>query len=167
MLDVVESFTSNLNTALKGNMSNEHVCSWLQKLEHVKEVLVVSAEMMRPSLASLAPAYVYMQWITTGSIPCVEGGGHHRPNKHAELSKIMFRSLEWVAGDSRKLDIERWIARRMSVWLPCSFHPFLPPGPDLVPTGHHYVCMIRALFSRQCSQRQPPIAVAVADGDVA
>lgn len=91
------------------------VCSWLQKLEQVKEVLVESAEDMRPSMDILAPTYVYMQWITTGSIPCVESGGHHRPNKHAELSKLMFRSLEWVAGDSNKTDIERWIARRMSV----------------------------------------------------
>ena len=94
-----------------------YACSWRQKLEQVKEVLVESAESMRPSMDALAPTYVYLQWITTGAIACVEDGGHHRPNKHAELAKIMFRSLEWVAGDSRKMDIERWIARRMSCLL--------------------------------------------------
>lgn len=80
-----------------------------------KGVLVEASEDMRPSLDTLAPVYVYLQWITTGSVACVEGGGHHRPNKHAELAKIMFRTLEWVVGDSSKRDIERWVARRMQV----------------------------------------------------
>lgn len=93
-----------------------------------------SAESMRPSMDALAPTYVYMQWITTGAIACVEDGGHHRPNKHAELAKIMFRSLEWVAGDSRKMDIERWIARRMSV---------LPPSACL--------CMLHLALYLPCS----------------
>lgn len=31
------------------------------------------------------------QWMATGAIPCVEGGGHHRPNRHAELARTMFR----------------------------------------------------------------------------
>lgn len=32
-----------------------------------------------------------LQWMATGAIPCVEGGGHHRPNRHAELARTMFR----------------------------------------------------------------------------
>ncbi len=35
-----------------------------------------------------------MQFISTGAIECVEGGGHYRPNKHAELSRDIFRALE-------------------------------------------------------------------------
>lgn len=31
------------------------------------------------------------QWLATGAIECVEGGGHHRPNRHAELSRMIFR----------------------------------------------------------------------------
>ena len=35
-----------------------------------------------------------MQWINTGQIPCFEDGGHHRPNRHAEISRLIFRELE-------------------------------------------------------------------------
>ena len=35
-----------------------------------------------------------MQWINTGQIPCFEDGGHHRPNHHAEISRLIFRELE-------------------------------------------------------------------------
>ena len=38
-----------------------------------------------------------MQWINIGQIPCFEGGGHHRPNKHAEISRLIFRELERVS----------------------------------------------------------------------
>ncbi len=34
------------------------------------------------------------QFISTGAIECVEGGGHYRPNKHAELARDIFRALE-------------------------------------------------------------------------
>lgn len=36
----------------------------------------------------------FSQWINTGQIVCVEGGGHHRPNKHAEIARQIFRHLE-------------------------------------------------------------------------
>lgn len=55
----------------------------------------------------------WLQWISTGAIPCVEGGGHFRPNRHAELSKIIFRSLEWVIGDETASKEAALIARRM------------------------------------------------------
>ena len=54
-----------------------------------------------------------MQWISTGAIPCVEGGGHFRPNRHAELAKIIFRSLEWVIGDESASKEAALVARRM------------------------------------------------------
>jgi hypothetical protein len=98
-------------------------CSWLQKLEVAKELLVERAPDMRPGLEALAPVYIYLQWIATGSIACVEGGGHFRPNRHAGLGKLMFRSLEWVAGDGGRSDIERMTACRMQVPLP-------PPPPS-------------------------------------
>lgn len=37
-----------------------------------------------------------MQWINTGQIPCFEDGGHHRPNRHAEISRLIFRELEQI-----------------------------------------------------------------------
>ncbi len=56
---------------------------------------------------------VALQWISTGAIPCVEGGGHFRPNRHAELAKIIFRSLEWVIGDENASKEAALVARRM------------------------------------------------------
>ena len=38
-----------------------------------------------------------MQWINTGQIPCFEDGGHHRPNRHAEISRHIFRELERIS----------------------------------------------------------------------
>ncbi len=40
-----------------------------------------------------------MQFISTGAIECVEGGGHYRPNKHAELARDIFRALERLLAD--------------------------------------------------------------------
>lgn len=39
-----------------------------------------------------------VQWINSGAIECVEGGGHYRPNRHAEVARDVFRCLEWVLG---------------------------------------------------------------------
>lgn len=38
-----------------------------------------------------------MQWINTGQIPCYEDGGHHRPNRHADISRQIFRQLERIS----------------------------------------------------------------------
>lgn len=42
-------------------------------------------------------AFSFMQWINTGQIPCFEDGGHHRPNRHAEISRLIFRGLEQIS----------------------------------------------------------------------
>ncbi|CAA6675537.1 unnamed protein product [Spirodela intermedia] len=36
-------------------------------------------------------------WINTGQIPCFEDGGHHRPNRHADISRQIFRQLERIS----------------------------------------------------------------------
>ena len=46
---------------------------------------------MRPELDAVANAYIYAQWVASGAIPCVESGGHRRPNHHAALSQLMCR----------------------------------------------------------------------------
>ena len=46
--------------------------------------------------------------ISTGAIPCVEGGGHFRPNRHAELARDMFRALERVIGERLRC-AEFWV----------------------------------------------------------
>ena len=60
------------------------VRSWLAKIDAVKRLLVDDALDKKPKVEALAAAYVYLQWIATGAIQCVEGGGHHRPNRHGE-----------------------------------------------------------------------------------
>uniref|UniRef100_A0A061RNS8 Phosphoglucan, water dikinase n=2 Tax=Tetraselmis sp. GSL018 TaxID=582737 RepID=A0A061RNS8_9CHLO len=92
--------------------------SWLQKLKVVEELLVESAERKRPELDALVNASAYLLWINTGAIQCVEGGGHYRPNRHAELSRNVFRSLEWVLEDRERTLAEKLVARRI--------HPRLP-----------------------------------------
>lgn len=74
--------------------------SWLGKLGVVKHLLVDTAPRQRPDLDTLSAVYIYMQWIATGAVPCVESGGHQRPNRHAEIAKACFRSLEWVIEDA-------------------------------------------------------------------
>ncbi|KAL4419085.1 hypothetical protein ABPG77_010024, partial [Micractinium sp. CCAP 211/92] len=98
---------------------DKDAANWLAKLAVVKSLLVDSANMMRPDLDALAHAYIYMQWLATGAIECVEGGGHHRPNRHAELSRMIFRSLEWVIGEQGpQSPITALIGRRLQSRLP-------------------------------------------------
>eukprot|EP00878_Enallax_costatus_P003846 GHUV01004062.1.p1 GENE.GHUV01004062.1~~GHUV01004062.1.p1 ORF type:complete len:1053 (+),score=249.89 GHUV01004062.1:1558-4716(+) len=82
-------------------VGDEKAPNWLGKLGVAKHVLVDQGERARPSVEALAASFVYLQWITTGAIPCVEGGGHYRPNHHARLAQKMFMSLEWVIEDDK------------------------------------------------------------------
>lgn len=89
--------------------------SWLTKLAATKAVLVDQAKAMRPGSEALACVYIYLTWVASGAIECVEGGGHRRPCAHADLSKMIFRSLEWVAGSSADVSL---LARRLQTRLP-------------------------------------------------
>jgi phosphoglucan,water dikinase len=82
-----------LQTLVRGD---EHAANWLKKLEVAKKVLVDEAERARPGVEALAAGFVYLQWVTTGAIPCVEGGGNYRPNHHARLAQHIFRLAVWV-----------------------------------------------------------------------
>ena len=66
-------------------------CSWLSKLDVIKELIVDRSPKMRPGTEEMASCYVYATWINTGAIMCAEAGGHHRPNHHANLALQMFR----------------------------------------------------------------------------
>ena len=52
------------------------------------------------------------QYISTGAVECVEGGGHYRPNKHAELARDIFRALERLLGDPSTPRELRMLARK-------------------------------------------------------
>lgn len=53
-----------------------------------------------------------LQWINTGAIECKEGGGHYRPNKHAELARSIFKSLERAIGDAEAHPLLHLMARK-------------------------------------------------------
>ena len=62
----------------------------------------------------LPKIYVALQqWINTGAIECHEGGGHFRPNKHAELAREIFKVLERGIGDDKADPLLRLLARKM------------------------------------------------------
>ena len=86
--------------------------SWRKKLGVVDELLRDDR-----STDSLAMAAIYLQWISSGAIPCVEDGGHHRPCRHAELSASIFRAAEGLL--SGGCDPPQLLAVR-------SIHPKLP-----------------------------------------
>ncbi|KAG2437888.1 hypothetical protein HXX76_005505 [Chlamydomonas incerta] len=112
--------------ALELVKGDEQSSSWLKKLGLQKRLLVDEPPACRPRLADLAYLYVYATWVNTGALPCAESGSHYRPNHHANLALVMFRSLEWVIGDAtrggggRNPAAERLIiaARRMHTRLP-------------------------------------------------
>ncbi|KAF6253313.1 pyruvate phosphate dikinase [Scenedesmus sp. NREL 46B-D3] len=105
-----------LQTLVRGD---EKAANWLRKLEVAKAVLVDEPARARPGVEALAAGFVYLQWVTTGAIPCVEGGGHYRPNHHARLAQHIFRSLEWTIEDDRDpTRAATLLARKLSTRLP-------------------------------------------------
>lgn len=66
--------------------------NWWRKLETVENLLLPLQPGER--LEALVYASIYLQWINTGQIACVEDGGHRRPNRHAEISRKIFRWME-------------------------------------------------------------------------
>ncbi|XP_078433717.1 chloroplastidic phosphoglucan, water dikinase (ATGWD3) [Wolffia australiana] len=69
--------------------------NWWRKLEVVRELFDENQE-PEDRLESLLYSAIYLKWINTGQIPCFEDGGHHRPNRHADISRQIFRLLERI-----------------------------------------------------------------------
>ncbi|KAK9088030.1 hypothetical protein Syun_030424 [Stephania yunnanensis] len=99
--------------------------NWWRKLDVVRELLVGSLE-SGDRLEALIYSAIYLkhvplllgQWINTGQIPCFEDGGHHRPNRHAEISRLIFRELERITSWKDVLPQEALVIRKI--------HPCLP-----------------------------------------
>ncbi|KAL6504566.1 Phosphoglucan, water dikinase, chloroplastic [Orobanche gracilis] len=91
--------------------------NWWRKLEVVRELLVENfADEKR--LEALTYSAIYLKWINTGQIPCSEDGGHHRPNRHAEISRLIFRELERISSRKDTSLQEKLVIRKI--------HPCLP-----------------------------------------
>ncbi|CAN6236949.1 unnamed protein product [Urochloa humidicola] len=69
--------------------------NWWRKLELIRGLLSKSVD-DQSRLEALTYSAIYLKWIYTGQIPCLEDGGHHRPNKHAEISREIFREIEKI-----------------------------------------------------------------------
>ncbi|KAL6527569.1 Phosphoglucan, water dikinase, chloroplastic [Orobanche gracilis] len=97
--------------------------NWWKKLEIVRE-LVVENFADEKRLEALTYSAIYLkgifwgQWINTGQIPCSEDGGHHRPNRHAEISRLIFRELERISSRKDTSLQEKLVIRKI--------HPCLP-----------------------------------------
>ncbi|KAJ4723049.1 phosphoglucan, water dikinase, chloroplastic-like [Melia azedarach] len=91
--------------------------NWWRKLEIVRELLVENLQ-SDDRLEALTYSAIYLKWINTGQIPCFEDGGHHRPNRHAEISRLIFRELERISCRKDTLPQEVLVIRKI--------HPCLP-----------------------------------------
>eukprot|EP01018_Ginkgo_biloba_P006356 Gb_12513 [translate_table: standard] len=96
---------------------DQNARNWWQKLEVVRELMM--SEMGKTArLETLINAAIYLKWINTGQIPCFEGGGHHRPSKHAEIARFIFRELERISSERVTTAKEILVIRKI--------HPCLP-----------------------------------------
>ncbi|KAG4126054.1 hypothetical protein ERO13_D10G133800v2 [Gossypium hirsutum] len=103
--------------ALKLVEGDKSARNWWRKLEVVRELLVGSLQ-SEERLEALICSAIYLKWINTGQIPCFEDGGHHRPNRHAEISRLIFRELERISSRKDSSPQELLVIRKI--------HPCLP-----------------------------------------
>ncbi|KAI3924013.1 hypothetical protein MKW92_027484 [Papaver armeniacum] len=103
--------------ALKLVEGDRNARNWWRKLDLVRELLVENLE-NADRLEALIYASIYLKWINTGQIPCFEDGGHHRPNRHAEISRLIFRELERISSRKDASPQEILVIRKI--------HPCLP-----------------------------------------
>ncbi|CAN8255844.1 unnamed protein product [Cochlearia groenlandica] len=104
-------------SALKMVEGDRNSKNWWRKLEMVRE-LVVGSTGREERLKALIYSAIYLKWINTGQIPCFEDGGHHRPNRHAEISRLIFRELENICSKKDATAEEVLVSRKI--------HPCLP-----------------------------------------
>lgn len=103
--------------ALKLVEGDRNARNWWRKLEVVRDLLVGSLQ-SEDRLDALINSAIYLKWINTGQIPCFEGGGHYRPNRHAEISRVIFRELERISCKKDTSPQEVLVIRKI--------HPCLP-----------------------------------------
>ncbi|KAK3204499.1 hypothetical protein Dsin_018545 [Dipteronia sinensis] len=103
--------------ALKLVEADRHARNWWRKLEVVRELIVENMQ-SGDRLEALIYSSIYLKWINIGQIPCFEDGGHHRPNRHAEISRLIFRELEKISCRKETSYQEVLVIRKI--------HPCLP-----------------------------------------
>jgi len=94
--------------------------SWFEKLAVVANQIGIGKEITRDKLSACA---TYLRWVSTGTIKCVESGGHRRPNGPAKVGRGIFISLEQIQGAMYRhgtdlSEVERVLMRHVHPWLP-------------------------------------------------
>ncbi|KRH36357.2 hypothetical protein GLYMA_10G298000v4 [Glycine max] len=107
---------------LKFVQADQSARNWWRKLDIVRDIIAGSLQ-GEDRLEALLYSAIYLKWINTGQISCFEDGGHHRPNRHAEISRLIFRELE--RHTSRK-DISPQVIYMREVLVIRKIHPCLP-----------------------------------------
>ncbi|MBA0858049.1 hypothetical protein Goshw_020771 [Gossypium schwendimanii] len=114
--------------ALKLVEEDKNARNWWRKLEVVRELIHESLE-IGELLEALICSAVYLKWVNTGQIPCFEDGGHHRPNKHAEISRDIFCELEKITCRKDTSPQELLVIRKIHPCLPSFKAEFTAPVP--------------------------------------
>lgn len=103
--------------ALKLVEGDKNSRNWWRKLEVIREIVVENSASGH-RLEALAYSAIYLKWINTGQIPCFEDGGHHRPSRHAEISRLIFRELERISYAKGTSPQEILVIRKIHTCLP-------------------------------------------------
>ncbi|KAL3702008.1 hypothetical protein R1sor_020030 [Riccia sorocarpa] len=96
---------------------DKNAANWWRKLEVARDLLTGDVGRSQ-RLESLINISVYLKWINTGQLQCYEDGGHHRPNRHAEISREIFREIERITAAKEFSPKESLVVRKI--------HPSLP-----------------------------------------
>lgn len=101
---------------------NERCRSWREKLGLVRGLLArKSPALTRDDLIDVA---IYLRFLGTGELPCVEDGRHFRPAHHAHLAAEILRALEKLSTPENA-----FIVRKIYPWLPSPAADFQRPEP--------------------------------------
>jgi phosphoglucan,water dikinase len=96
---------------------NNRARSWREKLDLVHSLLADEArELTQPDLADLA---IYLRFLSTGEIPCLEDGRHFRPSHHARLATQIHARLVLLATPENT-----FLVRKILACLPSTAGPF-------------------------------------------
>jgi phosphoglucan,water dikinase len=91
--------------------------SWRERLQWVRDRFVDPT--FTPSAGDLATLAVYLRFLATGEVRCVEDGRHFRPNHHAEAALQIETAMERLFNADTA-----WILRRICPYLPSSSNAF-------------------------------------------
>jgi len=91
--------------------------SWREKLDFIRELLV--SENLPLTTGQLVDMAIYLRFLGTGEIPCVEDGRHFRPSHHAHIALQIQERLAKLSSPETA-----YIIRKIYPWLPSSSPEF-------------------------------------------